>query len=409
MGEKSEKQVQINRDGKKLEQKNKIILLFFIVLAISYSIVLAYFETTLPKPPTEKMDESVTKTLIYDKYVKANQTQVFTILSNLEQFPIILPEHVFSVTIINKTQDVTYANVELFMGGIKENVLLKHSVKSNIQQTFEVMNGEAKGTKITQDFVYIEEEQLTQIKTTTELNVKGFLKFITQIRPYTYSQLLNPMIDNLVLYAQGFENKSVELVDQIYLEILRRHADPEGLRYFVVLLESDQITPDEIREQLLNSEEKKFLLELHEIKSINQLDDETKEIVKNLYQEILYRPVDISGLQHYGSMLEANKITTKDLRNILLESEERKYALTKSEKKSNYDLKYETRIAVNELYKELLFRTVDSDGLAYYGSLLEANKITTEDLRNILLESEERRVFMSNPALIEYRLATDEP
>jgi len=54
-----------------------------------------------------------------------------------------------------------------------------------------------------------------------------------------------------------FDSKYEKTVDGLYREILLRSADREGLMHFSSLLEDGKITEDDLRELLLNSEEKK--------------------------------------------------------------------------------------------------------------------------------------------------------
>ena len=57
--------------------------------------------------------------------------------------------------------------------------------------------------------------------------------------------------------TKDFDSKYEKTVDDLYREILLRPADREGLIHFSSLLEDGKITEDNLRELLLNSEEKK--------------------------------------------------------------------------------------------------------------------------------------------------------
>jgi len=50
-----------------------------------------------------------------------------------------------------------------------------------------------------------------------------------------------------------------ESIDELYFKILNRHADIEGLNYYSNLFDSDKLTLDEIKNELNNSNEKKYL------------------------------------------------------------------------------------------------------------------------------------------------------
>ena len=82
------------------------------------------------------------------------------------------------------------------------------------------------------------------------------------------------------------------------------------------------MTVDEIRTEILNSDERKFLLVLQEMKTVEEIDDETKKIIDDLYREILLRPADTEAFEYWGSLLESEKITNLELRKSILKSEE---------------------------------------------------------------------------------------
>ena len=62
-----------------------------------------------------------------------------------------------------------------------------------------------------------------------------------------------------------------------------------------------------------------------EIKTLDELSENTKKQVNDLYFEILGREADPQGLQHFGSLIEIGKMTTEELRQALLNSTEYKW------------------------------------------------------------------------------------
>ena len=61
-----------------------------------------------------------------------------------------------------------------------------------------------------------------------------------------------------------------------------------------------------------------------ELKPLDELSIESKNIVDDLYREILFRPADPDGLQYYASQLESGKLTIDEIRTILANSFEAK-------------------------------------------------------------------------------------
>lgn len=127
-------------------------------------------------------------------------------------------------------------------------------------------------------------------------------------------------------------------------------------------------------------------------------NDEYKNKVDKLYREILSRPADKKGLEFYSSQLKNKEMTVDDVKNALLNSDERRNILLPSEYKTQDELKTETKQTVEDLYQQILGRPADQQGLEYYGSLLESNKVTKDKLARILSNSDEAiNNRLSNP------------
>lgn len=386
-------------------KKDKVILLFFIILGISYSFVLIYFDSTIPRPPS--LNEVAFRTLTQTKIIEIDPIKIFNLMSDISNYPLIIPEYVSSVEIINQTNTEKFVIMKIHAQGITDELLVKHSVNPYQEQRFEIMNGDAKGTKIIQNFKALDPasfspnienpQNSTTILTTTELRVTGILRFIANVVPLAYQSTISSVIDSMIVTTKNYESDSGKIIDEAYVEILGRHIDPKGVNYFVPLLESNELTIEELTELLINSEEKKLSLEVENYNiPISEISGETRTILNELYQEILYRELDAVSLQYYGSLLENKKISIEEIRELLINSEEKKYTIEPSKRKSIYELEDETRNLVNDVYKELLFRSADKYGLEFYGNLLESNKMTPEEFRQTVIESEEHKHLMRN-------------
>jgi HD superfamily phosphohydrolase len=133
----------------------------------------------------------------------------------------------------------------------------------------------------------------------------------------------NTIITSFEMYMDTYENGTKKIIDDLYREILLRPADAEAFEYWGSLLESGAMTEADIRTEILNSDEKKWLLLLSkDIKKVEELDDETKKIIDDLYREILLRPADAEAFEYWGSLLESEEITNLELRKAILKSQE---------------------------------------------------------------------------------------
>lgn len=59
-------------------------------------------------------------------------------------------------------------------------------------------------------------------------------------------------------------------------------------------------------------------------KTINELKDETRKTVDELYRKILHRPADNEAFEYWGTLLESGKITKEEMRKEILNSYEYK-------------------------------------------------------------------------------------
>ena len=131
------------------------------------------------------------------------------------------------------------------------------------------------------------------------------------------------------------------------------------------------MTVDDIRTEISNSDEKKSLLVLQEMKTVDELSNETKQIIDDLYREILLRPADIEAFEYWGSLLESEKITKIELRKTILKSEEA-YAY------------YPTDVKLHELVYDVFNDVYETSGPYYeLGNLYFDPRIDTNEFRQM--------------------------
>ena len=319
----------------KIQKTDKIIIIFYIFLAIAFVIGILYIASTFeelglsdsifPQPVTE---------LQITKIVDVNQEEAFLIMADIKNYPNILPRNIISVNIINQTDNNVLAEYEVVEHGIRAKLLVSHTMYPYDKHIVEVMDGDAKGTKLMQDFTTIntEIEKLpecdqsfdgcTKIDSRVELNLKGLLSPFSYLPKGNLDHASDTVISSFTNYMQLSKNETKKIIDDLYREILLRPADTESFEYWGPLLDNGSITVDEIRTEILNSDEKKSLLVSQEMKTVDELDDETKKIIDDLYREILLRPADTGAFEYWGSLLENGKITKLELRKSILKSEE---------------------------------------------------------------------------------------
>ena len=308
-----------------MNKTNKIILIFYIFLASSFVLYVFTYDVSFIHPRSEeviRLDESLLEVITPQKITEFETSRlvdvpnniIFDVMANVENFPNILPENIVRVTILNKINNEIIAEEELFEAGIKIKLLVKHTIKPYSEHIIEIIDGDAEGTKITQYF----ESSGSQTKLTTnvDLNVKGATSLIAFLPESNLVHAINTVISRFVEYSKYSVYEIT--VDSIYQEILNREADKEGLSYFSPLLRDGQITEQDIRTILLDSEEKTI-----EQKTIEQLNEETINFINDLYEKILLREADPEGLVHFGNLFERG-MTSDKIVTMFVESDEAK-------------------------------------------------------------------------------------
>ena len=262
--------------------------------------------------------------------------------------------------------------------GITVKLLVKHTIQSYDKHTIEIMDGDAKGTTIIQTFEDVNSK--TNLNTKVYLNVEGLLSLIQYLPESNLIHAINTVNSSFVNYSSLdiYETQ----VDLIYLEILDRPADIQGLTYFSDLLRNEKISENEIRTALLTSDENTLKIKSIEntlkIKSIDELSMETKNIINNLYEKILLREPDSDGLKHFGNLLESGT-TSDEIRISLLESDEGK----------NTSLFHPVRVEIKFIYVQTFDRKPDISEVNHYHKMIDNGMLTFDDIEIELKKSEE--------------------
>ena len=361
-------------------KNDKIIIIFYVFLAISFSVAIFYinstYETTslpniIPKPISE---------LEIIKEVDIEKEKIFLVMTDLENYPKVLPRNIKSIDIIEQSDNVILAEYTVVEAGVYSKLLVQHKMYPYYEHVMEVMDGDAKETKVTQKFT--DTNSITTINTIIEFDLKGILSPFSFLPKGNLEHAANTILTNFVDYAQISENETKKIVDDLYREILLRPADTEAFEYWVPLLENGSKTETDIRTEILNSDEKKHLLSLQEMKTVDELELTTKKIVDDLYREILLRPADTEAFEYWGSLLENENITKLELRKSILKSQEA------------IDLKRfdSTSGLIKSIFNEILNRDPTVSESSHYKYLVDIEEITEEQIR---LELEELKNFDS--------------
>jgi hypothetical protein len=296
-------------------------------------------------------------------------------MANIELYTNILPRNIHSVQILNQVDNEIIAEEEFQEAGIKTKLTVKHILKPYDEHIIEVLDGDAKGTIITQ--IFEDHELKTKLTTKVHLNTNGIISIISYLPESNFIHAINTVTSRFVEYSQ--QNVFEITVNSLYFEILKRPADLDGLLHYSSLLESGKISEAELRLELLNSPEGQSMnSEPIDLKSIDELSDETKAIIDDVYQKILLREADPEGIHHFGNLLE-NGTSRDEIRNMLLSSNEGK------DTSIFHPIRTQLRHNIGLFYD----RSATIDEINYYHKLIDDGNMTLSDVLYDLKQSAE--------------------
>ena len=293
-----------------MEKNDKIIILFYVLLIISFPISIIYFSNQFDVVEPPNLIPRAVTDLELTRNVEIDREKIFNRMISVYNYPIILPKNIASVSILNSTASEIFAEEELIELGIKTKLLVKHTIMPYDSHIIEILSGDASGTTITQTFN--ENGSNTIINTKIKLDLKGILTPFSFLPKSNLLHAMDTVISSFVDYSISFDNEYQKTIDDLYREILLRPADDEGLRHFGNMLESGQMTEDEIRLYLLNSNEGKS----------NLFNDPIRAVIAETFKEVLSRSPTSEELDHYQIMLKMGEITLEDIESEFINSKE---------------------------------------------------------------------------------------
>lgn len=356
-----------------MNKNNKIILIFYIFLGISFTVGVVTISSSYDEIILPDITPRAIKTLEVTSTTNNSIEDVFLLFTNIEDYPKILPRNILSVEIINKTDSIIFAKEKISESGITTTLTVKHSFIPYESHTLEIIDGDAENTIITQTFEKLNSQ--TKILTVINFELKGILVPFSFIPKSNLEHAAETIVNSFLDYGFSNYDKYEKIVDNLYRELLLRPADNEALSYWGEKFRTHNMDEKEFRNAILNSDEYKIISTTKNLKSLNSISDESKIMIDSLYQEILDRNVDDEGLIYWGSLLESEYFDQNSIRKMILKSQEA------------IDLKRfdGTRTIIKDLFQEVLDREPSPTELEHYKYLVDIEEITFEEIRNELI------------------------
>ncbi len=136
-----------------------------------------------------------------EKIVKNNRNEVFEIFSSFENYQRIIPQHYPSVRIRSMRGDVSVVEEHLILGDLELLIMAKHVSQKPILHEIIVIGGDAKGSRIRQEF--IELEKGTKILVDVDLKFKGKMKISTMFGKNNFKHDYDKILDDFVKLAEN--------------------------------------------------------------------------------------------------------------------------------------------------------------------------------------------------------------
>jgi ribosome-associated toxin RatA of RatAB toxin-antitoxin module len=136
-----------------------------------------------------------------EKIVQNNRNEVFEIFSNFENYQRIIPQHYPSVRIRSMRGDVSVVEEHLILGDLELLIMAKHVSQKPILHEVIVIGGDAKGSRIRQEF--IELEKGTKILVDVDLKFKGKMKISAMFGKNNFKQDYDNVLDDFVKLAEN--------------------------------------------------------------------------------------------------------------------------------------------------------------------------------------------------------------
>jgi ribosome-associated toxin RatA of RatAB toxin-antitoxin module len=188
-----------------IKKEYVIIVTIMVVLAIAIFYSQSYMSEpglTSPSPssPLLYSQSSNGYNLITSRVINVNRTAIFDTMADIEKYPQILPGNFVSVTLVNKTKNIIFAEEEVSQLGITSTMLVKHTIMPYENHTLEVVSGDAQGTTITETF-RDNHNGTTTLNTYAKLKLGGVLYPFTILAQSNLEHAMNTVIDHFVQYT----------------------------------------------------------------------------------------------------------------------------------------------------------------------------------------------------------------
>ena len=136
-----------------------------------------------------------------EKSIQANRDTVFQIFSNYENYEKLVPQHFPSIRVRSSRGETSVVEERMMLGDTELLIMAKHVSKEPVLHEVFVIGGDAKGSKIRQEFIQLENG--TKILVDVDLKFKGKMKISSLFRKNDFKRDYGKILDDFVKLAEN--------------------------------------------------------------------------------------------------------------------------------------------------------------------------------------------------------------
>ena len=136
-----------------------------------------------------------------EKIVHAKRETVYEILSNYENYQKLIPQHFPSVRVRSVRENISVVEEHMNLGDKELVIMAKHVTEKPVLHEVFVIGGDAKGSRIKQQFIEISEG--TKIIVDVDLKLKGKMKMSSMFGKNRFEEDYSKILDDFIKIAEN--------------------------------------------------------------------------------------------------------------------------------------------------------------------------------------------------------------
>jgi coenzyme Q-binding protein COQ10 len=136
-----------------------------------------------------------------EKTVHAKRETVYEILSNYKNYQKLIPQHFPSVRVRSVRENISVVEEHMNLGDKELVIMAKHVTEKPVLHEVFVIGGDAKGSRIKQQFIEISEG--TKIIVDVDLKLKGKMKMSNMFGKNKFEEDYSKILDDFIKIAEN--------------------------------------------------------------------------------------------------------------------------------------------------------------------------------------------------------------